>query len=77
MDIPMIKPLPTWRNQRVGAAALAKRLDRFLIKDSLIQKISLYRQWVGSGGISDHSPIFMEISGPQKKPRAPFKFNST
>lgn len=76
-DIPMIKPLPTWRNQRVGVAALARGLDRFLIKDSLIQKLSLYRQWVGFGGISDHSPIFVEISSPQKKLGAPFKFNST
>lgn len=42
-DIPMIKPVPTWQNQRVGEVALARRLDQFLIKDSLIQKLSLYR----------------------------------
>lgn len=26
-DISMVKPLPTWRNQRVGEAALARSLD--------------------------------------------------
>lgn len=29
----------------------------------------------GTGGISDHYPIYLEILGPPKKPKAPFKFN--
>eukprot|EP00253_Pinus_taeda_P032143 PITA_32143 len=76
LDVPMIKPLPTWRNRRIGEVALARRLDRFVIKTQLLQLLSHYRQWVGSGGISDHSPIYLEITGPPIKPRAPFKFNS-
>lgn len=43
----MIKPLPTWRNRRVGEVALAIRLDKFVIKNRLLQLLSHYRQWVG------------------------------
>eukprot|EP00253_Pinus_taeda_P034375 PITA_34375 len=39
----MTRPLPTWRNKRVGEAALARRLDRFLIKTSL------YRDYPSTG----------------------------
>eukprot|EP00253_Pinus_taeda_P018044 PITA_18044 len=74
-DIPMNKSLLTWRNRRTREAALARRLDRFLIKIPLLQKLSKYRQWVGAGGKSDHSPIYLDILGPEVKPRAPFKFN--
>lgn len=74
-DIPMNRPLPTWRNRRVGEVALAKRLDRFILKTLLIQHLSHYRQWVGLGGISDHSPIYLEITSPSINSKAPFKFN--
>eukprot|EP00253_Pinus_taeda_P008490 PITA_08490 len=77
IDVPMQKPQPTWRNRRVGSAALARRLDRFLMKGPLIQQLHHYKQWVGSGCISDHSPIYLEIDGPHSKPKAPFKFNHT
>eukprot|EP00253_Pinus_taeda_P012560 PITA_12560 len=76
IDVPMIKPLSTWRSRRIGEVTLARRLDRFVIKAQLLQLLSHYRQWVGSRGISDHSPIYLEITGPHIKPRAPFKFNS-
>lgn len=75
VDVPMHKPLPTWRNRRVGEAALARRLDQFLMKSPLLQHLHHYKQWVGSGGLSDHSPIYLEILGPHHKPKAPFKFN--
>lgn len=75
IDVPMIKILPTWRNRRIGEAALARRLDRFIMKGSMFRQIHLYKQWVGFGGISDHYPIYLELSGPNKKPKAPFKFN--
>lgn len=77
VDIPMQKVQPTWRNKRVGDAALARRLDRFLMKDAFLQSLQQYKQWVGSGGISDHMPIYLDIQGPIKKPKAPFKFNHT
>lgn len=73
----MVKSQPTWRNQRIGDAYLARCLDRFLIKDPLVRILSLYKQWVGCGGILYHSPIFMELSSLIWMPKAPFKFNST
>eukprot|EP00253_Pinus_taeda_P010718 PITA_10718 len=77
IDVPMHKPLPTWRNRRVGDDALARRLDRFLMKGPLFQQLHHYKKWVDTGGISDHSPIYLEILGPHHKPKAPFKFNHT
>ena len=68
VDVPMNKPLPTWRNRRVGEAALAQRLDRFLMKVPLMQHLHHYKQWVGLRGISDHSPIYLEVFGPHPKP---------
>jgi len=75
IDVPMHKPLPTWRNRRIGEATLARRLDRFLMEGTLIQQLHFYKQWVGIGGVSDYYPIYLEILGPHKKPKAPFKFN--
>eukprot|EP00253_Pinus_taeda_P031947 PITA_31947 len=75
IDVPMIKTLPTWRNRRIGEAALARRLDRFIMKGSLFRQLHHYKQWVGTGGISNHYPIYLELSGPTTKPKSPFKFN--
>eukprot|EP00253_Pinus_taeda_P016122 PITA_16122 len=68
---------PTWRNRRSGEDRIAKRLDRFLISEGLIQKVPLFRQWVEEVGNSDHFPIFLDLSFPPPKPPAPFKFNSS
>lgn len=73
----MNKKLPTWHNRRTGDAALGKRLDRYLIHEDLLISLTNYRQWVGTKGISDHSPIYLEVASSFKKPRASFKFNST
>jgi len=74
VDIPMNKKLPTWHNQRTGEAALGRRLDRFMMHEELIQLFPLYRQWVSTGGLSDHHPILLQISDKKSKPRSPFKF---
>lgn len=76
VDVPMNKKMPTWHNRRIGEAALGRRLDQFLIHEELLRTLPLYRQWVGTGGLSDHLPIYLQISGPSKKPPAPFKFFS-
>jgi len=49
VDIQMPKFLPTWRNQRTGDAALARRLDRFLIKLPVLLTLDSVCQWVGRG----------------------------
>lgn len=74
VDIPMNKKVPTWHNQRTREAALGIRLDRFLVHEDLIPLFPLYRQWVSSGGLSDHLPILLQVSNGSSKPRSPFKF---
>eukprot|EP00253_Pinus_taeda_P010693 PITA_10693 len=76
-DVNPIKLKPTWRNQRVGEARIAKILDRFLLSEELTSRIPMFKQWVGEGGSSDHFPIYMELSKPPRKPAAPFKFNAS
>jgi len=75
IDIDPIKVKPTWRNMRSGNSRVAKRLDRFLVADSLVERHFLVRQWIGSGGQSDHFPIFLEICKGPSTPASPLKFN--
>eukprot|EP00253_Pinus_taeda_P033725 PITA_33725 len=76
IDPSPVKLKPTWRNRRVGDDRIAKRLDRFLVAESLTSKVPMIRQWVEELGNSDHSPIFLDLTNPPPKPPAPFKFNS-
>eukprot|EP00253_Pinus_taeda_P029000 PITA_29000 len=57
--------------------SLARRLDRFIIKEAFHNSHPRSRQWVGSGGILDHRPIFLEVEDRRQEHTAPFKFNST
>ena len=56
---------------------IAGRLDRFLIKDDLMNIFVEIRWWVAFGGILDHSPIYLKLDGASPKPKSPFKFYST
>jgi hypothetical protein len=76
-DLASKKLRTTWRNKRVGAGNIAKRLDRFLVSNKIIEFPFQVRQWVGNGGESNHSPILLEAVGEKKKPGNPFKFNSS
>ena len=75
MDIEPVKLRPTWRNNRCGEARVAKRIDHFLIAEQLVDRFFLVRQWVDSGGLSDHSPIFFEIKKGPNNPPSHLKFN--
>ena len=77
LDIKPIKLKPTWRNNRVGDDSIAKRLECFMITDSLLEKPLHLKQWIGFGGISDHVPIFLELRQGSSKPASLFKFNRT
>jgi len=77
LDIPSTKLMPTRRSNRAREDSQVQILDRFLIKEGLLTMGLLHKQWVGSGGVSDHLPIFMEIKGGPQKPRGPFKFSSS
>jgi hypothetical protein len=61
----------------MGEEYFTKRLDRFLISANLVESPLFFRQWVGSGGESDHHPIFLEVAGNTRKPTSPFKFYSS
>jgi hypothetical protein len=56
---------------------VAKRLDRFLVTEQLVDRFYLLRKWVGEGGVSDHFPIFLELRLGPPKPLGPLKFNKT
>jgi len=75
VDVEPAKLTATWRNRRAGDNRIAKRLDRFLIDERLLDSLHFVRQWVESGGISDHSPIMIELKSGGPKPHSPFKFN--
>ena len=75
LDIEPAKVKSTWRNNRSGDARVAKRIDRFLVAKQLVDRFFLVRQWVGSGGLSDHFPIFFEIKKGPYNPPSPLKFN--
>lgn len=77
IDLPSTKLQFTWKNNRSGDQSLARRLDHFIMKEGLCSLFPRARQWVGSGGISDHRPIFLEIEARQQAQNAPYKFNAT
>jgi exonuclease III len=64
LDIEPVKLKPTWRNNRVGEDSVAKRLDRFLLTDTLLENPIHLKQWIGFGGISDHCS---DLSGTKKR----------
>ena len=74
-NVPPVKMTPTGRNQRTSEGYVAKRLDRFLIADSLLETTDRIRQWVGGFGDSDHNSIILEIAHGGENPSTPFKFN--
>jgi hypothetical protein len=49
----------------------------FLISEPLAMLPLQFRQWIGSGGESDHSPVWFEMEGGPQNPATPFKFNSS
>ena len=61
----------------MGDDWLGKKVDHFLLGEDLSKKLSIFRHWVGEGGLSDHFPILLETKGTQKKLGSPFKFNSS
>lgn len=77
IDIPSARLQYTWSNNRNGEQSLSRRLDRFLVKEPLYNVLPRIRQWVGTGGLSDHRPIFLEVENSSQKIKSPFKFNAS
>jgi hypothetical protein len=77
LDITPKKLNPTWMNMHTGEARVAKRIDRFLVAEALLEEAFQVRQWIGAGGISDHSLVWLILEGRTHKSPSPFKFNAT
>lgn len=60
----------------MGESGLARRLDQFLVREEVMDMGHNIRKWVGTGGLLDHLPIYMEIGRGRDKPKGPFKFSS-
>ena len=67
----------TWRNKRVREDQVTKRIDKFVMSENFVERQVLIKQWIGTGGESDHFPIFLEVRKGNLKLIIPFKFNST
>ena len=65
----------TWSNGGIGVGCVAKRLDRFLIGEALLEKLMKYRSWVDPARFSDHHPIFLKLGMSGFGPARPYKFN--
>jgi exonuclease III len=55
IDIVPTKLIPTWRNLRTEKSHVAKKLDRFLVTETISLLPLQFLQWIGSGGDSNHS----------------------
>jgi hypothetical protein len=75
VDAASVKLLPTWRNGRRGRDYIAKRLDRFLIDEKLVDSGMNYRSWVCNVKISDHMPVILHLEAVKDQVKYPFKFN--
>jgi hypothetical protein len=54
IDLEPPKLSQTWRNGRKGEYLVAKRLDRFLISEDLLENPWTFKSWVVVGGMFDH-----------------------
>eukprot|EP00253_Pinus_taeda_P024733 PITA_24733 len=66
---------PTWENGRTGQAYIAKRIDRFFIKASMIEKWGMPYSSIANEFSSDHKPITLEWRELQYRREYSFKFN--
>eukprot|EP00253_Pinus_taeda_P005878 PITA_05878 len=68
---------PTWENGRNGLAFIAKRIDRFLIKENIIDNWGLPISSISNVYLSDHKPILLEWRTQQYRKDYYFKFNKS
>ena len=68
VDLDPQKLKPSWTNRRSGEDNIAKRLDRLLLVEKLLEKDLMFRKWVDLGVDSDHMRICLEFLKKPKKP---------
>lgn len=66
---------PTWTNDRTDKAYIAKRIDRFLVHASIIDKFGMPHSTMENVLVSDHIPIMLSWMEKGFKKGYPFKFN--
>jgi hypothetical protein len=76
VDVKPVEVVPTWRNCRIGADGIQKRLDRVYASAELLNDSTLFRSWVDHPFISDHAPVLFQLDYGFKPVYYPFKFNS-
>eukprot|EP00253_Pinus_taeda_P005909 PITA_05909 len=75
IDICPPKISPTRYNGRPGEGYVAKRLDRFLLHEQLVEKLRLVQSNIVNNYISDHRPIMPTWCCGDLRYGMPFKFN--
>lgn len=75
VDINPPKMMPTWDNGRTKGAYIAKRLDRFILHEIIIDRLGMPFTSIGNDFISDHTLIFLGWRGKGFRKGYPFKFN--
>jgi hypothetical protein len=75
IDVVPGRRMPIWQNGHSGSQFLAKRLDRSLLSEDLIESVGIYRSWVEYPFISNHVPILLQLDLPPMYKAYPFKFN--
>lgn len=71
------KLMLTWDNGRLEGAYIAKRIDRFIIHNSIIDNMGMPVSTIENVFISDHKPISHSWREKDVKYGYPFKFNRT
>ena len=63
IEVEPLKWVPTWRNNSYGIEGVAKRLDRFLVSESIMYEVGGSKSWVIIVGFFDHCEIILQIDG--------------
>jgi len=60
--------IPTSSNGRLEDAKVAKRLEKFLVAESLVDQFCKFMSWIDLDLISDHLPICLELDSKMIRP---------
>jgi len=74
IDVRMDNGIFTWNNKRLGNQAVASKLDRFLLSESIVTSGGLYNALMIPSAGSDHWPISLNWQGLGNQMGKPFRF---
>ena len=75
LDVIPSSLVPTWTSGRCGVGGVAKRLDRFVMAETLFESVFKYRSWAIATRVSNHKAICLHLVFDREKNHYPFKFN--